>query len=83
MAGHRRTRKPGTPTARRRHHENSRALLAEKLAATGDPVQRLAHAFDYARAAAARAKRRDPGADVTALDAALHALVRAGDQLIR
>jgi len=84
MAGHRRRRKPGTPTARRRHHENSRALLAEKLAATGDPVERLAHGFDYARAAAARARRRDPGGDVTAaLDAALHALVRAGDQLIR
>ncbi|EME61928.1 hypothetical protein [Amycolatopsis decaplanina] len=84
MAGHRRRRKPGTPTARRRHHENSRALLAAKLAASSDPVERLAHAFDYARAAAARARRRDPAADVTPeLDTALRALVRAGDQLIR
>jgi hypothetical protein len=83
MAGHRRTRKPGTPTARRRHHDNAKNLLLTRLAGTTDPVERLAHGYDYVRAAAARATRRAPDRDLTAvLDTTLQALMTAGDRLI-
>jgi hypothetical protein len=83
VTGHRR-RKPGTPTARKRHHDNARELLHQRLAEATDPLQRLHHGFDYLRGAAERAGRRDHDRDLApAIDAAVAALVRAGDRLIR
>ncbi|UJW36948.1 hypothetical protein L3Q67_45115 (plasmid) [Saccharothrix sp. AJ9571] len=81
MAGHRRS--SGKPTARKRHHDNARALLQQRLAATTDPLQRLEHAYDYLRAAAARAQRRTPHLDISSLESTVRALTAAGDRLIR
>lgn len=82
MAGHRRTRKPGTPTTRERHHDNSQGMLLDRLADTADPLERLTHSYDYLRSAVRRAKRRGTY-DVIALDKAVRILISTADAVIR
>jgi hypothetical protein len=84
VAGHRHTRKPGTSTIRQRHHVNARALVDQRLDVENNPVARLAHAYAYVRSAARRAGRRSPERDLSLeLDAAVRALLAAGDRLIK
>lgn len=83
MAGHRRANKPGTRTLRARHHDNARAQTDELLSQTTDPVERLKIAYSYALGAAKRARRRDPSTDTSPFIDAQHALLIAGDSLLK
>lgn len=87
MAGHRRTRKQGAPTARERHHLNARAHVLERLEGTTEPVARLRIALDYVASAYKRSTQRGRTTDThptvaASLDIATRALIRCGDALL-
>jgi hypothetical protein len=83
MAGHRRSKKPGTPTLRARHHDNARGHAENRIRNTTDPVEQLKAAYGYLLAAAKRAQHRDPATNTAPLVDAQRALMAAGDELIK
>ncbi|MGH8881870.1 MAG: hypothetical protein ACRD0P_31735 [Stackebrandtia sp.] len=80
MAGHRRAidGRPGKPTQAQARAERRKGRLTDRLAQARTSVDRLAAAYDYARAALADA---DPHTADTAVHDLINTLVGVADQV--